>query len=165
MLFLTISIFFSLTLIKTPIQINIIIILTALLISIIMCLFNFSWFRFIIFLLYIGGILVIFIYFSTLIPNQTFYFKPFIKILLPRLITVLYISPPNKLLNITICSTIEARTIIRSTNIIIYINLIIFLFIMLLVVVKITTFVKRPIRPLIYALPNTKISPPFKNYK
>lgn len=61
---------FTLYLASTPIILGINILLIALLLSAVFASFIRSWFAFLIFLIYVGGILVIFAYFLALTPNQ-----------------------------------------------------------------------------------------------
>jgi len=64
---------FSLTLIirPNPFSIGLLILLTALIIACIYSLTCSSWLGFLIFLIYIGGILIIFSYFLAIMPNQS----------------------------------------------------------------------------------------------
>lgn len=61
---------FTLYLASTPIILGINILIMALLLSATFASFIRSWFAFLIFLIYVGGILVIFAYFIALTPNQ-----------------------------------------------------------------------------------------------
>lgn len=67
---LIITLTFTLYLASTPIILGINILIIALLLSATFASFIRSWFAFLIFLIYVGGILVIFAYFLALTPNQ-----------------------------------------------------------------------------------------------
>lgn len=105
----------------------------------------YSWFGFIIFLIYIGGILVIFAYFLALQPNQQ------IKIKLPALalITALIILPwtitPAPLHSSW--HQFWLSSLIATYNIPIMVILGLVLFLALLVVVKASSFFRGPLRP------------------
>ena len=148
MINLTLAIFLTLLITETPIITIILIIRVALLIGLITHLTLSAWFGFIIFLLYVGGILVVFLYFSSLIPNQKFYNKWIIPLFITIIIILIFIK--NSI-------TLIKPALITSENLILYFynNLfltnffIIFLFVLLLIVVKLTNNKKWPLRPIL----------------
>lgn len=144
---IVISLLFSSIIAHSPIIVNILIISISLVTALQISISWFSWFRAIIFLIYIGGILVIFIYFSSLIPNQSFNISKisiiFLTIICRALILnkIFFLSPEN------IKLSKESVSIYSRVNIPLSLFLILFLFIILIVVVKIRTSKKSPIRP------------------
>lgn len=167
-LFIILSI--SIIIISRPLIIALYVLCLALSLSVLVSLLINSWFAIFIFLIYVGGILVIFIYFSSLSPNQFLGYKSliwisfiiffmwiiFFVIVNPPLITQTIINPYSILFPITI--------LYFSPNLLILIALILILLLVLLAVVKITEATFGPIRPFSYAQSFTKISPSTKNY-
>jgi len=144
----TISIF----LLDTPIAIGAILILIAFFTSYFINLIYISWFSFIIFLIYIGGLLIIFAYFSALQPNQFI----FIETLSFSLLFLAFISMPRASL---LCTRVldqkpqvsflwEISLILNSSQAFIYLLIANTLFLVLLVVVKITGTNSSPLRPI-----------------
>ncbi len=150
MLFLILSLLLSTPLLNTPISIGFSLFLISFSMAITINLFTLSWFSFIIFLIYVGGILIIFAYFSTLRPNQFI----FIESYLIRVIGVFFIftithpNLPLPSLALPSNSLQEIILIIQTPQFFIYLLIAICLFLVLLVVVKITGINAIPIRPL-----------------
>lgn len=149
MILITSAIFMSLLTISSPILTRLIIIILSLIVGFITQINFFSWFGFIIFLLYVGGILVVFLYFSSLIPNQ----KP-LSILRPLVfitsVLLFYFAPftgSNPILD----------SFKHGENLLLYGNnssplslfIILFLLVLLIIVVKLTHNSKIPLRPII----------------
>ena len=85
---------FSLILRRSPVVLNIFILFLSLVVSFIIGLTVFSWLGYIIFLIYVSGILIIFIYFSAIQPNQRLYFKSlFLSAVFFFFFTPLYLYP------------------------------------------------------------------------
>lgn len=140
------SIFLSIT----PLTIGISILTIALTLAIIYSWLISSWIAFLIFLIYVRGILVIFAYFVALAPNQkTNISFIIIPILLVSSITFLSINLSNT--NIYISSFLKTSINIfyLKTNIFILIMLAIILLLTIIVVVKLVTTSKGPLRPFI----------------
>lgn len=68
----SLTIAFILPLISQPLRLGLVVILSTLFICLLAGLFFSSWYAYILFLIYVGGLLVIFIYVATLIPNILF---------------------------------------------------------------------------------------------
>jgi len=133
-----------------PISLGIIILIIALILSLSFAYSISSWVAFLIFLIYIGGILVIFSYFVAIIPNQNLSIIHIIISMTISTISILFIA---KILNIT-----PPILQIHSSNFnIIYTNSKIYTLILLasillftiIVVVKLTILSKGPLRPFI----------------
>lgn len=143
--FIFISFIFRLFLVSRPVQLCLIIIPIVCFISGFISFLLTEWFSFLIFLLYVGGILVLFVYFSTLTPNQRFsklilyiwrIFSFFSFFSLWEL-NFRFVYNFNNLL---------AVNIISYNQYLVYFILIIFLFVTLIIVVKLTLGNKIPIR-------------------
>lgn len=136
---------FSFIVCPTPLALALWVLLTALTGATLIGNTLYSWFGFIIFLIYIGGILVIFAYFLAIQPNQQ------IKIKAP----IIACTASLLILPFTIISSILhsswhdfwLSSLIRSYNIPIIVLLGLVLFLALLVVVKASSFFSGPLRP------------------
>lgn len=124
------------------------------------------WFSYVLFLIFLGGILVLFIYVTSLASNEIFNFSiKLIIIILIRFILfyiILYFIDKNLIINYIINNENENILIIKSYLIenslilnklynfpinFITIILIIYLFLTLIAVVKITNIFEGPLRP------------------
>lgn len=99
------SIFISLS---HPISIGLLILLQALLISLFTgALSNNFWFSYILFLVFLGGLLILFSYMTRLVPNQTFKFSTPIYLMLPSaLLLTAVICPLIRIFDWTFSSII-----------------------------------------------------------
>lgn len=150
-LFFNLSILTLLPLIFTPLRLGLWIILLAIIISISLFYIASSWFRFILFLVYIGGLLVIFAYFIAINPNKKIkIWDPlFIPIIATLILLLLYknyiwLVPAlrfSKLYNHT------APSLLLESSIPLLIIISLSLLLILLVVVKITNRREGPFRP------------------
>lgn len=148
---LSVSMFTSIILIIAinPITIGVLVLLIALSLAIIYGLTLSSWIAFLLFLIYVRGILVIFAYFVALSPNQQinkFIVIPSITFLLTVTMTIIWI---NLYPNIAPTFQYLINTFYTNINIPILIILAIILFLAIVVVVKIVTNNKGPLRPFI----------------
>jgi len=143
-----ITLTFTLYLASTPIILGINILIIALLLSATFASFIRSWFAFLIFLVYVGGILVIFAYFLALTPNQqitnsnnTVY----------RLISLLTFTLLTYVTNIKIPIISEffqgSSTLYLKNRAPFLILLALILLLTIVIVVKITSRSKGPLRP------------------
>ena len=133
----------------TPIILGLWILLTSVTIAVLCGSLFFSWFGFIIFLIYIGGILVIFAYFVAIQPNQHFYVS--------KLIYWFILTTGNLPINRfpLIADLFNHRrwwvcSIFYISNISVVIILGLVLFLALIRVVKITVINVAPLRPYKY---------------
>lgn len=104
-----------------------------------------AWFAIVLFLVYVGGILVIFAYFSALQPNQIIDFS-FIQISLPLVFPVLFFSP-NSFKFIVFHNQIS-DLLFRAPILLIFFGFSLFLAIVF--VVKIASASKGALRPFFY---------------
>ena len=143
------SIGLAIILTLSPLSIGFWILILALLIATSTAISISSWFGFIIFLIYIGGILVIFAYFTAIQPNQQ------IKITTPATATILttiilptYINP--RTINSFTNKNWWISAIYETINISSLIFLALALFLALIRIVKISFINRAPLRPFLY---------------
>lgn len=154
-----VSITLVIVLTSTPLNIGLWIIFTTIIISISISVHVSSWFSFILFLVYVGGLLVIFAYFVSIQPNQQI---KILKIVFTFLLTaclfipirINYITPSS----FEQANTLSISELLCTDNIQILILLAITLFLALVAVVKITKIYIGPLRPFKYVLPYSKNS-------
>jgi NADH-ubiquinone oxidoreductase chain 6 len=145
----SLSLFTSIILVLAlnPVSIGLIILTIALTLSIIYGITISSWIAFLLFLIYVGGILVIFAYFVALSPNR----QVNNLIIIPSITTILLIFITlilnNIYTNINTNFQYLINTFYNNINIPILILLAIILFLTIVVVVKIVTNNKGPLRP------------------
>lgn len=142
--------YIRITIISRPVQITLIIIFIALLTASLLTILISSWYAFLIFLIYVGGILVIFAYFTATSPNhQTSNIKKIILYLRLRFSVLIYtIRLPINF------QTIESRSyqiisIFSSNNSYLLIGITIMLLLTIIIVVKIASRSKGPLRSFI----------------
>lgn len=146
---LTTSLFLSLPKINNPITITLIIVLIALITASIFCITLSSWYAFLIFLIYVGGILVIFAYFTATSPNQQHMRN---KRIIKTVLFILLITIPLTALNNQTLVTTKSHQLIRlytSHNIYTLILITIILLITIVIVVKLSSRSKGPLRTFI----------------
>jgi len=145
------SLAFTIFIAINPISLGIIILLIALLLSIIFAYSISSWLAFLIFLIYIGGILVIFSYFVAIVPNQTLAIKDIITTIIISILSLLVI---NQAINIHTpifsTSTTQLNILYIKSNALTLIILACVLLFTIIVVVKLTSLSKGPLRPFSY---------------
>ena len=145
--FLTLLITSTIIILTNPISIGLSILFLALVITVSTSSFSSSWLAFLIFLIYISGILVLFAYFVSLTPNQQ-----------PNTNIIIYIiSPLSSLLFIFILinckhpinfvSNWDISEIYNTANRLILIIIALTLLLTIIIVVKLSTLTKGPLRP------------------
>lgn len=139
----------TIILLFTPLYLGLWILLLALSISVLIGPITSSWFRFIVFLIYIGGILVIFAYFAAIQPNQDLKITPLVLLTLSTTILIFSIIPLKSIL-VPISFTPAITSLFHIHNIPILIALAIILFLALIAVVKISHINYGPLRPFNY---------------
>lgn len=135
----------------TPIMLGVNILAIALLLSATLASSLRSWYAFLVFLIYVGGILVIFAYFLALTPNQQIPTKRniiFILITIVTLTTVILVTDIKLSIPKEIVQGNSYLYLINNTPILIILALILILTIV--IVVKLTTRSKGPLRPFNY---------------
>jgi len=148
---LIISASFTTFLAQTPLMIGLNILLIALLIAWSFASLYSSWYAFLIFLIYVGGILVIFAYFVAIVPNQQINFLLNTKIFLTSILIISTLCIITKSsLPININSSLQVSALYTSNNTPILAIIVVVLLVTIVIVVKITTRVKGPLRPFFY---------------
>lgn len=144
---------FSIILTPSPLVLGVWILSTALFISIFLGTATFSWVGFLVFLIYVGGILVIFAYFTAIQPNQ---FIQANNIFIIWSITIILFSLILFLPYTTILTSINTNpkpsilSLYLFPNIPALIFLAIILFLALVAVVKVSKSLLGPLRPFNY---------------
>lgn len=151
MLCLTTSTFLTLPKANNPLSITLIIIFIALITACIFSMTLSSWYAFLIFLIYVGGILVIFAYFTATSPNQQqISSKQIIKTTLIALfVTGLAILYTNKTIPLTPTKSHQLIRLYTSHNIYTLILITLILLITMVIVVKLSSRSKGPLRTFI----------------
>nr|ALQ78832.1 NADH dehydrogenase subunit 6 [Glycera tesselata] len=145
----TLSVGFTIILTLTPLSMGFWLLLLALLVACSTGVTMSSWFGLIIFLIYIGGMLVMFAYFTAIQPNQQF------KIILPMtaaIITSIILPPYMNLSTINSMTTKDwwITTLFNPLNLPSLTFLALVLFLALISVVKISFLSRAPLRPFMY---------------
>nr|YP_009092412.1 NADH dehydrogenase subunit 6 [Amynthas aspergillum]AIL51405.1 NADH dehydrogenase subunit 6 [Amynthas aspergillum] len=132
----------------TPIMLGINILAMALLLSATLAASMSSWYAFLVFLIYVGGMLVMFAYFLALTPNQQMPTTSNIVYLLMTLVTLTVVALITKT-KISIPQEMHQDTMyLYSTNTAsIIIMLALVLLLTMVIVVKLTSRSKGPLRP------------------
>nr|ALQ78793.1 NADH dehydrogenase subunit 6 [Glycera capitata] len=150
-MFLMMTMSMSMTIILTlsPLSMGFWVLMLALLTATTTSLSMSSWFGFIIFLIYIGGMLVMFAYFTAIQPNQQ------IKILTPTIAATMTTITLPFLSNQTTINPLSSKnwwisSMYESMNIPSLIFLALALFLALISIVKISFMNRAPLRPFMY---------------
>ena len=153
------TLFFAAPISKNPLSLLLLIIIIRLTLAAIFSIALSSWYSFLIFLIYVRGILVIFAYFAATTPNQPISIKS-------TLINILFISIPVFLFSIKrehfpIIKNIELQLsyIYEAQNGFILISITLILLLTIIIIVKLTKHSKGPIRSFSYVPTITKNPP------
>lgn len=131
-----------------PLTLGILILYIALVLSLTFSSSISSWVALLIFLIYIGGMLVIFSYFVAITPNQSLYIYTVISIIILSSLLLLLISYTCSISPSTnIEYSKQANIIYETFNVRILIALALILLFSIVVVVKVSTHNKGPLRP------------------
>lgn len=142
------SLSINIFLILSPLSIGITILFIALIVATLFSHAISSWIAFLIFLIYIGGILVIFSYFVSLTPNQTINIIYILVIITITLITLGILSSLLSLKATPITTyVIQSNIFYLKPNSTLLILLATILLITIIIVVKLTITNKGPLRP------------------
>lgn len=151
---------------NSPISLGLWVIMSTLIISSTISVLIPSWFSLTIFLIYVGGLLVIFAYFLSIQPNQQI---KILKILFTLTLSALLLTPITMALNLPHTQEKTNYTIITEMlvpyNIQIFAFLALALFLALVAVVKVTKIYMGPLRPFKYVPTYSKIPPSWQNYQ
>uniref|UniRef100_UPI0030FE1C54 NADH dehydrogenase subunit 6 n=1 Tax=Phyllodoce medipapillata TaxID=868040 RepID=UPI0030FE1C54 len=130
----------------TPLALGLWVLILSMSISFLTTLMYSSWFGFILFLIYIGGMLVMFAYFVSIQPNQQFSLKnSFFFSLIVFINLALFDYPVTVNLFSLINWWINSLFDLSNVSVVILLGYVLFL--ALVMVVKITTFMMAPLRP------------------
>lgn len=142
------SLSINIFLIISPLSIGITILFIALMVATLFSYAISSWIAFLIFLIYIGGILVIFSYFVSLTPNQTINIIFIIMIISITLITLRTVTWLLSIKSQPVTTyTIQSNIFYLQPNSALLILLATILLITIIIVVKLTITNKGPLRP------------------
>lgn len=114
------------------------------------------WFSYILFLILVGGLLIIFIYLSALIPNEIFFSSPQFLYLALIFLSPIFYSKKTTQSYSPLDSPLNFRALMLEKNIL---WLLIYLLVTLVVSILLLNNLKTPLKQKIYA-PTTKNSPP-----
>lgn len=136
--------------VSSPVQITLIIILIALLTAALFSNIISSWYAFLLFLIYVGGILVIFAYFTATSPNQqiTNIKKVIIAILVRFSLSIITIYRLDFFQSVNYRSY-QIISIFSSNNSYLLIGITIILLLTIIIVVKLASRSKGPLRSFI----------------
>ncbi len=145
------SIAINIFIIINPLSMGISILFMALTVATIFSYSMSSWIAFLIFLIYIGGMLVIFSYFVSLTPNQTTNIISIIIILISTytILIIVFIFSNIKTLSPPIYHT-QANIFYLQSNTPSLIILALILLLTIIIIVKLTINTKGPLRPFKY---------------
>lgn len=148
---LTTSIFLTLPKINNPLSITLIIIFIALITALIFCTTLSSWYAFLIFLIYVGGILVIFAYFTATSPNQQQISmkKIMYYIVVSFIITLSLLLSRRIIIPLTPAKSHQLIRLFISHNIYSLIIITLILLLTIVIVVKLASRSKGPLRTFI----------------
>nr|YP_010352911.1 NADH dehydrogenase subunit 6 [Macrolenostreptus orestes]UOF70316.1 NADH dehydrogenase subunit 6 [Macrolenostreptus orestes] len=130
-----------------PMMMGITIILLALMISMQMWLtLNYSWLAYILFLIFLGALLVLFIYISTLAPNEKFMKMTYYPLVLLFLIIFLPPQKTPKDASMIDMDFLPSMKIFSLSLTLMTLFMALYLFLTLIIISKITLFKKGPLR-------------------
>nr|APX39310.1 NADH dehydrogenase subunit 6 [Chaetocnema hortensis] len=138
---------------KHPLSCGLILLIQTIEISLITGMLNYNfWFSYILFLIMIGGLLILFIYMTSIASNEKFKFNPKTLIILP-IFLIMNINPYYKffmenffMYNENMLMQMSFMKYINFPSFMLTMIMMIYLFISLILVVKITKFNYGPLR-------------------
>jgi NADH-ubiquinone oxidoreductase chain 6 len=140
----------------SPLTLILVVIVQTLLVCLIIkVIFNRSWFSFLLFLVFVGGLIILFIYVVSLTPNKAFILQVPSSIntiiLLILTIFILIILFNYQVYSYQIVSSVSAKTLklFSSSSIWVTLTRITYLLLILLIVAEIIIINKRPLRALV----------------
>nr|NP_542488.1 NADH dehydrogenase subunit 6 [Thyropygus sp. DVL-2001]AAL18222.1 NADH dehydrogenase subunit 6 [Thyropygus sp. DVL-2001] len=141
------SIIITFPLMFHPMMMGLTIIMLALTISMKMWLtLKYSWLAYILFLIFLGALLVLFIYISTLAPNEKFMKMSLYPFILFPLTLIMPNQPSAKDSNIIETDFIPSMKIFSMSLLLMTLFMALYLFLTLLIISKITMFKEGPLR-------------------
>jgi NADH-ubiquinone oxidoreductase chain 6 len=144
------SLILTLILISTPLMIGISIIMVALRLACLFASLFRSWYAFLIFLIYVGGILVIFAYFVSLVPNQKTDYKKHAKFILLTFFFLILLKIIINWTPVILVSAFSINSLYLHARSPILFFIVVLLLITIVIIVKITNRTAGPLRPFSY---------------
>nr|QYK91400.1 NADH dehydrogenase subunit 6 [Haemadipsa tianmushana] len=155
-MFLIFGLSMNLFIISSPVMMLLVILFNSLLLSLIIAFNLSSWYAFLMFLIYIGGMLVMFSYFVAISPNQKLKMKlMFFTPTFIMLIMLLYYFNSNYI-STNMYSLSNILMMYKNESSICTMFLILLLMLMMLMVSKMMKLSKGPLRPFMYVFATTK---------
>nr|YP_010429350.1 NADH dehydrogenase subunit 6 [Perinereis camiguinoides]USR67342.1 NADH dehydrogenase subunit 6 [Perinereis camiguinoides] len=143
-----VTLFISCLSAMSPINLGVLVLLVALSVAAALSLMSTGWFGLITFIIYVGGMLVMFAYFAALQPNQ--FITSWSWVLIPSfLISVIFIMWSFSTMN-WLPHSPNISQIYSITNLILPILMALILFLALIMVVKTSRADEGPLRPFMY---------------
>nr|YP_010010536.1 NADH dehydrogenase subunit 6 [Nereis zonata]QOH99542.1 NADH dehydrogenase subunit 6 [Nereis zonata] len=129
----------------SPISLGTVVLSTALFVATTLSILSTSWFGLITFIIYVGGMLVMFAYFAALQPNQQIINWTWIMLPITLITTIMIISGPNSLSWIP--HMINTSELYQTNTYVIPVLMALILFLALIMVVKTSRADEGPLRP------------------
>nr|YP_010614719.1 NADH dehydrogenase subunit 6 [Enchytraeus irregularis]WAS35294.1 NADH dehydrogenase subunit 6 [Enchytraeus irregularis] len=137
----------AMTLSMNPLSMGIIILMTSLILTLVYSTMMTSWIAFLIFLIYIGGMLVMFAYFVALTPNQQMNLMTLIPLMMLFTVTFMYMTMSKMSPTMSTLNMKYMYTFYLTNNVPLLLILALILLFTMIVVVKLVTNNKGPLRP------------------
>nr|AOR07211.1 NADH dehydrogenase subunit 6 [Enchytraeus cf. crypticus SL-2017] len=137
----------AMTLSMNPLSMGIIILMTSLMLTLIYSTMLTSWIAFLIFLIYIGGMLVMFAYFVALTPNQQMNLMTLVPLVLLFITSFTYMLTYKMTPTMSPTNMKFMYTFYLTNNVPLLLILALILLFTMIVVVKLVTNNKGPLRP------------------
>nr|AOR07210.1 NADH dehydrogenase subunit 6 [Enchytraeus albidus] len=137
----------AMTLSMNPLSMGIIILMTSLMLTLIYSTMLTSWIAFLIFLIYIGGMLVMFAYFVALTPNQQMNLMTLVPLIFLFTVSFLFMFMYKMTPTISSLNMKFMYTFYLTNNVPLLLILALILLFTMIVVVKLVTNNKGPLRP------------------
>lgn len=138
----------SLFFVRNPLILGMWVILLALLVALFISIIINAWFGILIFLIYVGGLIVIFSYFTALVPNQQINLRQIIKIVLISLVQfIILIGPIYFYQPFSLTPSSPLSTLYANEHLPFLFYFALLLFFTLIAVVKVSSQDSGPLRP------------------
>nr|YP_010437787.1 NADH dehydrogenase subunit 6 [Eisenia andrei]UTB53919.1 NADH dehydrogenase subunit 6 [Eisenia andrei] len=142
---------FTLYLASTPIILGANILMMSLLLSAVFASFMSSWFAFLVFLIYVGGMLVMFAYFLALTPNQQMSYSNNFKYSMISMVVFTTMTYSSNIKVPTMSEFHQGNSTLYLMNTAPFLILLaLILLLTMIIVVKLTTLSKGPLRPFMF---------------
>nr|YP_009184019.1 NADH dehydrogenase subunit 6 [Octopus bimaculatus]ALN96948.1 NADH dehydrogenase subunit 6 [Octopus bimaculatus] len=141
-----------------PLSLGFLIMLISIFMSVVISFFVYSWYGYMLFLVYVGGLLVMFMYIISLIPNLIFFSKGLVMYMLIGIVSIFFMNMISmywyldmnmmvmKMMEIKILSLGMSSLVMSGFNFCCYVFLGVLLLLILVSVVKICYYCEGPLR-------------------